>query len=125
MKGVIMLKVLAILFGIVFVAIGVLGFLPQYAPAGKLFNLFSVNPAHNLIHLATGAIAILCGFSSTSAARFFFIIFGLVYAAVAGLGFYQGGDNLFGMIAINKADNWLHAGIAVISLYLGFFVNRR
>lgn len=120
-----MLKVLAILFGLVFVILGIVGFLPQYAPEGKLFNLFAINTPHNLIHLATGVIAVLCGFSSSRASKIFFIVFGLVYAGVAALGFYHGGNMLFDMIAINTADNWLHAGIAAISLYFGFFLQSR
>lgn len=119
-----MLKVLAILSGLVFIIIGILGFLPDYAPAGKLFGLFSVNLEHNIVHLATGVIALLCGFSSSTASKAFFIIFGLVYAAVAAAGFYFGEGLLFNTIAINTADNWLHTGIALVSLYFGFFLRR-
>lgn len=124
-KGVNMLKFLAILMGLIFLISGVLGFFPTYAPTGKLFNLFLVNFPHNLIHTATGIIAILCGFSSSRASRSFFIILGLAYAGIAGLGFYTESDMLFKTIANNTADNWLHAGIAIISLYVGFFLGKK
>ena len=120
-----MLKVFAILFGLVFLIVGILGFIPDYTPGGNLFGLFTVNAAHNIIHLASGLIALLCGFSSSSASKMFFIIFGIVYGLVALLGFYYGEGLLFKLVAINQADNWLHTGIAAVCLYLGFFVRGR
>lgn len=115
-----MLRTLAIIFGAIFVAIGILGFIPAYVTDGKLFNIFLVNLEHNIAHLATGVIAILCGLSSGFASKMFFIIFGVVYAFLAVLGFMQGEGMLLDMIAINTADNFLNAGIAIISLLIGF-----
>lgn len=120
-----MLKFLAIFFGLLMIAVGILGFLPDYAPGGKLFGIFSVNPMHNIIHIGTGVAALICGLASSLAAKVFFIIFGLVYAAIAVLGFMQGEGALLGIIAINQADNWLHAGIALLSLYFGLFLKSK
>jgi hypothetical protein len=51
----------------------------------------------------------------------YFRIFGLVYAAVAIMGFLKPGDTmLLGLISNNTADTWLHVGIAAVSLLLGF-----
>jgi hypothetical protein len=115
-----MVKKAAIAFGIVFVAVGLLGFVSAVTPGGKLLGLFEVNTAHNLVHLATGVIALLVGFASPAASKLFFQIFGIVYAIVAALGFYYGNQPLLGMIANNVADAWLHVAIAVGSLALGF-----
>lgn len=120
-----MLKVLAILFGLIFIITGILGFLPQYSPDEYLFGIFAVNLPHNLANLATGVIAILCGFSSSRASKLFFIIFGLIFAVFAGLGFYYGEDKLFGLIAINQAGNWLNAAVAAIALYLGLTLHSK
>lgn len=117
-----MLKILAILFGLSMIVIGILGFLPDYAPNGKLLDLFSVNPVHNVIHLATGVIALLCGLSSSFASKTFFILFGLLYLGFGIYGLYTGEDLLFGLIAINQADNFLHLGIGAISLLFGLFL---
>ena len=116
-----MLKALAVLLGLAFISFGILGFLPEFTTNNKLFGLFAVNAMHNIVHISTGVIALLCGFSSRNAAKGFFIIFGLVYAAVAALGFYQGEGVLLNLIAINNTDNWLHASIAVVCLYFGIF----
>src|SRR5438105_2647173 len=115
-----MLRTLSILFGLVLVAIGVMGFIPAYITEGKLLNIFEVNLEHNIVHLASGFIAILSGLSSGFAAKMFFIIFGVVYAFIAFFGFIQGPGMLFDMIAINTADNFLHTGIAAFCLLIGF-----
>jgi len=119
------LKLAAILFGIVFLLVGILGFFPSLAPNEMLFGIFHVNTAHNLVHLLSGAIALLCGMSSTHVSRLYFRIFGLVYALVAVLGFVQGEGNLLGLISNNMADAWLHAAIAAVSLTFGFAVRAR
>ena len=117
-----MLKILAILFGLVMIVAGILGFLPDFTPNGKLFTLFLVNPMHNILHLVTGIVALVCGLTSGLAAKLFFIIFGIIYAIIAVMGFMMGQGMLFDMIAINHADNWLHAIVALVSLYFGLFI---
>ena len=120
-----MLRTLATIFGLVLIAFGVLGFLPELTPEGKLLGIFMVNPVHNVIHLVSGGVALFCGLSSTFASKVYFIAFGIVYAAVAVLGFMLGEGMLFDLIAINTADNWLHTVIAVVSLYFGLFLSRK
>lgn len=117
-----MLKILAILFGLAFIVSGILGFLPDFTPNGKLLTLFLVNPMHNIFHLVSGIVALVCGLTSSLAAKLFFIIFGVIYAIVAVLGFMMGSGMLFDQIAINGADNWLHAITAAVSLYFGLFL---
>ena len=121
-----MVKSAAILFGIVFLAFGILGFVPAATPpmpdghGGMLLNLFHVNTAHNIVHLASGVVFLLCGLAGAGPSRTFFKIFGLVYALVAILGFMKGDGLLLGWVANNMADVWLHVVLAVSMLYLGF-----
>jgi hypothetical protein len=114
------LKNLAIVFGIVFILVGLLGFVPAATPDGRLLGVFAVNTMHNIVHVASGIVALIAGFASARAARIYFQVFGIVYALVAVLGFMQGEGLLLGMVANNAADNWLHVAIAVVALYLGF-----
>lgn len=116
------LKRIAVIFGILFAAAGVLGFVPAVNPGGKLLGIFDVNGAHNLVHIATGVVALIVGFASDKASRLFFQVFGIVYAAVAALGFYYGDQPLLGIVSSNVADTWLHVVVALISLYLGFMM---
>lgn len=115
-----MYQTLAIIFGLALAATGALGFVPQAFKDGLLLGYFAVNLHHNLIHLATGVIALLCGLNSASASRVFFQVFGVIYAIVAALGFYYGDSPIFGLVANNFADTILHVGIAIVSLLIGF-----
>ena len=123
-----MVKSAAILFGIVFLVVGVLGFVPAVTPpmadgsGGMLLNMFHVNTAHNIVHLASGAVFLLCGMAGAGASRAFFKIFGLVYALVAVLGFMKGDGLILELIANNMPDVWLHVVLAVSMLFLGFVV---
>src|SRR3954470_19173692 len=115
-----MLKTAAIIFGVFFIVAGIGGFVPALAPNGMLFGIFMVGPVHNVIHLASGAVALFCAFAGASAARKYFQIFGVVYLLVAVIGFVYGNSPLMGMVEHNKNDIWLHIIIAAASLYLGF-----
>jgi hypothetical protein len=118
-----MLKTAAILFGIVFLLVGVLGFVPGITTTGQmLLGIFHVNAVHNIVHLLSGAVALITGLTSTAAARTYFRVFGIVYALVAILGFFTGYGLLLGLISNNMADTWLHVLIALVALALGFVV---
>ena len=122
-----LLKTAAIVFGIVFLAIGILGFVPQaLSHDNLLFGLFRVNNIHNIVHLASGVVALLCGLNSEQASRMYFQIFGIIYALVAILGVLYHHHDLFnGMLFNNVHDEWLHTLIALVSLYLGFFFSHK
>jgi hypothetical protein len=115
-----MLAKIAKIWGALFVVIGLLGFWPAVTPHGHLLGLFHVNPLHNFIHILTGVVALACGFKSSDAAQHYFQAFGILYALVAVLGFFVQDGHIFGLVANNLADAWLHLFIAAVSLGLGF-----
>jgi hypothetical protein len=115
-----MLKTAAVVFGVVFIAVGVLGFVPGITDNHMMLGIFHVNAAHNVVHLLSGAVALFAGLTSTNLARIYFRVFGVVYALVALLGFVVGEGMLLGLISNNMADTWLHVVIAAAALYLGF-----
>jgi hypothetical protein len=116
-----MVKTMAVVFGVVFLLIGILGFVPAVTKDEMLLGIFHVNAAHNAVHLLSGVVALFCGMTSMGASRWYFRIFGLVYGLVAVLGFLAGGDTmLLGLISNNMAVTWLHVAIAAVSLLLGF-----
>jgi hypothetical protein len=51
-----MIKTAALVFRIVFLLIGILGFVPGVAPDEMLLGIFHVNVAHNAVHIASGII---------------------------------------------------------------------
>ena len=106
----------AIIIGIVFLVVGVLGFIPN--PLISPDGLFVVNGTHNLVHIISGLV-VLAGVYSFGSGLGLKII-GIVYAIIAVLGLLMGGDMLLGMIAMNMADHWLHVVLAVVIMAAGF-----
>jgi hypothetical protein len=115
-----MLKIGATIFGAAFLIAGLLGFIPAVAPNGMLLGVLHVNAAHNVVHLITGAVALLAAYKGMRASQLFFQVFGIIYGLVAILGFMAGDRHIMGMIANNLADAWFHLIVAAVSLYLGF-----
>lgn len=119
-----MFKKLATLFGIVFILVGILGFIPALAPRHSdgmryLLGLFMVGGIHNIIHLLSGVGALFGAFRSEKYARMYFQIFGSVYGLVTIIGFVQK-TTVLGIFDINTADNFLHLVLAVVILAIGF-----
>ena len=109
---------LARVFGYVFVAVGVLGFVPGVTTAdGQLLGIFQVDTMHNIVHLLTGVLALAAAMGTGAYVNLYFKVFGVVYALVTVLGFLSG--SVLGMVT-NGADNVLHLVIAAIALYVGF-----
>ncbi len=115
-----MLSNIAKLFGVVFLLIGVLGFVPALTPNGHLLGIFEVNPLHNAIHLLSGMAALAAGFSGCKLSKLYFQVFGVVYGLVAVLGVFYGEEAILGIVAHNMADIVLHIVIAAAALALGF-----
>lgn len=110
-----MARLYATVLGSVFVLVGILGFFADE----KLLGIFEVDTVHNLIHLASGGVALFAASRGEGYARLYARIFGGVYALVTVLGIALDGD-LLGVIHVNAADNVLHALIAAATLIVGF-----
>lgn len=112
-------KTAALILGIVFIVVGILGFVPN--PLVSPTGIFAVNTAHNLVHLVSG-IAILAGAYSNIGAALTLKIFGVIYAIVALLGLATSDNMVLGVILMNHADHWLHVALAVVILAAGFLL---
>lgn len=115
-----MLQKLSMIFGVVLLLIGVLGFVPGITADGYLLGIFHVNAMHNIVHLVSGALALWAGMTSAKAAKMYFQVFGVIYAVVTILGFFTGQGLVLGLIANNTADVVLHLVIAAVAIYAGF-----
>lgn len=115
----------AFVLGIVFLIVGVLGYVPNpivghTSDGGPA--IFVTNNMHNLIHIISG-IFLLIGVYTALTPSLALKILGIVYAIVAICGFVvmKGGDGMmFGMVAMNMADHWLHVVLAIVLLAAGF-----
>ena len=120
-----MTKTFGMLFGIVFLAVGILGFVPGITKDDMLLGIFMVNKMHSIVHIASGVVFLLASMAGAGAASLWFKIFGLVYAVVAILGFMNPNGMLLGMMSNNPADTWLHVVLAAAMLLIGFAVPKQ
>jgi hypothetical protein len=122
-------KTAALVFGIVFALVGLLGFMPAPPPPdappltvahghGLALGMFPVNTLHNVVHLLFAMLGIAAWAGGW--ARRYFQILAVSYAALAVLGLIPGTQTTFGLIPIWGNDVWLHAVIAAAAAYLGF-----
>ena len=127
-----MIRTFALVFGIIYVAVGILGFIPglnahhaDLPPItvdsfyGKLLGLFPVNILHNIVHIAIGLWGLLAS-RSIAGARLFGKVLAVVYGLLAILGLIPGLNTVFGLVPIFGHDVWLHALSAIIAGYFGF-----
>ena len=117
-----MAKKLAILFGVVFVLVGVLGFIPN--PIVGASGIFETNTMHDLVHLALGIVLLGVGMLAEKKSALALKAVGIIYLLVALLGFLiaPDGGSLAGLITLNMADHILHVVLGVVLLGAGFLV---
>lgn len=101
-----MAKTSAILFGVIFVLAGLLGFVSN--PLIGTNAIFETNTADNLLHLLVGSILILVAYIGPDRSGRWLKVFGITYLFVAAIGFFSFSP-LLGLFEANRADNWLHA----------------
>ena len=119
-------KTVALLVGIVFVLVGILGFVPALVPGGALLGIFAVNTLHSIVHLLIGVLGIAAALTGWS--RLYNRVFGIVYLALAILGFIPPlvpNGALLGLVSINLSENFLQLVIGAILILVGFFVAER
>jgi hypothetical protein len=129
-----MAKTICKILGVVFLVVGLAGF----AAPGLLGTHLSL--LHNIVHIASGAIALYLGFAGTlSAARLFCLVFGAVYLLLGVLGFALGtasastvagmasmgvDSNLWkvipGQLEFGKMDHIIHLLLGILFLIGGF-----
>ena len=118
-----MVKRITMLFGAVFVVVGVFGFMvpggmqmgdPANAP--KLLGMFPVNLLHNIVHIALGVWGLAAGRAFSSEVVYCKLV-GFVYLALAALGFVV--PTTFGLIPIGGNDIWLHCLLGVVLIGVG------
>ncbi|MBX6754104.1 DUF4383 domain-containing protein [Thermorudis peleae] len=113
-------RLFALVIGIVFLLVGVLGFLLNPS-GGELLGIFAVNVVHNLIHVVVGVLGIAAAYTGRS--RLFAQGLGIVYLLVGILGLIPGlapDGMLLGLVHINMADNLLHLVVGALSALVGF-----
>lgn len=125
----------ALIFGIVFLAVGIAGFVPQLVqPAeggamnidghdmGMLLGMFPVNLYHNIVHVLFGLWGLAASRSARGALAYARGV-AVIYALLTVMGLIPATDTLFGICPLYNNDVWLHGALAIVAAYFGW-VNR-
>lgn len=124
------------LVGIVFLAVGVLGFIPGittnydamefagHQSEAKLLGLFQVSILHNIVHLLFGAAGLVLS-KTINGAKKYLLVGGIIYLVlfVYGLAVSQNSDANF--VPLNTADDLLHLVLGLGMIALAVLLTRR
>jgi len=116
------LQAAALIFGAIYLAAGVLGFIPSLGGSDTqtdraLFGIFQVNLLHNVVHVVIG-VAGLAATSSLANARTFCKLVGVILLLLGVIG--TGAPNPFGLLYLGQADIGLHLVSGAVLAYFGF-----
>src|SRR5438105_13404310 len=110
------LQAAALIFGAIYLAAGVLGFVPSLGGSDTqtdraLFGIFQVNLLHNVVHVVIG-VAGLAATSSLANARTLCKLVGVILLLLGAIG--NGAPNPYGLLALVLPDIRLHLSIAAV-----------
>ena len=127
-------RTFALLFGIVFLAVGVAGFVPGLVQplheghppvdynGGQLLGLFPINTLHNAVHVLFGLWGLLASRSLSGSVTYARGV-AIIYAVLTIAGLVPNLNTMYGMVPLYGNDIWLHAVLAIVAAYFGW-VNR-
>ena len=119
----------------VFLAVGVLGFIPGittnystmtfagHQSDAMLLGIFEVSILHNIVHLLFGVVGLALA-RTASGARNFLIGGGVVYLALWIYGLVVSDTSSANFVPMNTADDWLHLVLGVGMIALGAALGR-
>jgi len=126
----------ALAVGIVFLAVGVLGFIPgittnysalaiySHHSDALLLGIFQVSILHNIVHLLFGVAGLLLA-RTVSGARNYLVWGGAIYLVLFVYGLIVGQRSAANFVPVNTADDFLHLVLGAGMLALGLALTRR
>ena len=131
-----LLRLAARVVGVVFLLVGVLGFVPgitsdygemsfaSHHSMALLLGVFQVSVLHNIVHLLFGVAGILLS-RTDSGARNYLVGGGAIYLVLWIYGLIIDQTSAANFVPVNTADNWLHLGLGLGMIGLGVVLSRR
>jgi len=121
----------AAVVAVVFLIVGVLGFIPGvtsnyedltfagHHSGAMLLGLFAVSILHNIVHLLFGVVGLALA-RNPGGARGYLVLGGFVYLLLWIYGLVIDQQSGANFVPLNGADNWLHLGLGVGMIALGW-----
>ena len=125
----------AMLISIVFILVGILGFIPGITTnfdditfagndsGAELLGIFQVSILHNIVHGLFGIVGLFLA-RTIEGARTFLIGGGIIYAALALYGIIIGTDSGANFVPLNGADDILHVLLGIGMIAIGYVLGR-
>ena len=116
-------KSASLLLGLVFISVGLLGFISNPIIGDSDTAIFHADKVHNGVHIASGVLFLLFGLAMPNSAGTFLKVFGVIYFLLGVLGLINIGTSgmgkLLGVLHVNGADNFLHIGLGLVIFLAG------
>ncbi len=111
------------LIGVIFIAVGLLGFVENPIVGDSDKAIFHADKLHNMVHIGSGVLFVLVALAAPASAAGFCVLFGLVYLAIGVIGLINfgtsGSGKVLGILHVNGADNILHVALGILILIMG------
>lgn len=125
-----LLTTFAVVVGVVFLVVGILGFVPGittnlgelewygHESGAELFGIFQISVLHNAVHLLFGVLGLLMAWAVVPA-LVYLIGGGVVYLALWIYGMVIERESTANFVPLNAADDWLHLFLGAGMIILG------
>ena len=125
----------ALAVGIVFLVIGILGFIPgittnysdmefaSHESEARLLGIFQVSILHNIVHLLFGVAGLVLARTALQA-RNYLVFGGAIYLVLFLYGLLVGQESDANFVPVNTADDILHLVLGIGMLGLGLALSR-
>lgn len=126
----------ALAVGVVFLLVGVLGFIPgitsnygsmsfaSHHSMAKLLGLFQVSILHNIVHLLYGVAGMALA-RTVAGSRNYLVGGGIIYLVLFLYGLIVSQNSAANFVPLNPADDILHLFLGVGMIALGVILTRR
>lgn len=122
------IKTTGILTGLIFIAVGLLGFVSNPIIGESHDAIFHADTTHNFVHIVSGLLFITFAAAVPGYTKLFLQVFGVVYFLIGILGLLKIGEagttKVLGFLHVNGADNFLHIGLGIVIFLAGTILGK-